>query len=120
MGDISPGIMLKEILYFSLFVALAIGNSSSSSEESDESNESMEMDEKSDGLCMAPEEVIGWCTAGTELGDKLRNAMMSCTNMEEAAGRKKSKKCKKGEKGKKCNNKYTEEELNKLEELAKG
>merc|ERR1711936_1143101 len=84
-----PGIMLKEILYFSLFVALAIGNSSSSSEESDESNESMEMDEKSDGLCMAPEEVIGWCTAGT--------------NMEEAAGRKKkSKKCKKG---KKCKNK---------------
>merc|ERR1712079_490892 len=105
MGDISPGIMLKEILYFSLFVALAIGNSSSSSEESDESNESMEMDEKSDGLCMAPEEVIGWCTAGTDLGDKLRDAMMSCTNMEEAAGRKKkSKKCKnknKG-KGKKC------------------
>merc|ERR1719445_2031199 len=99
--------MLKEILYFSLFVAVTTGNfalrSSSSSEESDES---MEMDEKSDGLCMAPEEVIGWCTAGTDLGGKLRDAMMSCTNMEEAAGRKKKckkgKKCKNKGKGKKC------------------
>ena len=92
--------MFKEILQFSLFVALVVARNSS--EESDESGEEME---KSEGLCMGPEEVAYWCTAGTPLGEKLMEAMMTCsgsgneTEEMEPAGRKKGgKKCKKGKK----------------------
>ena len=92
--------MFKKILQFSLFVALVVARNSS--EESGESGEEME---KSDGLCMGPEEVAYWCTAGTPLGEKLMGAMMTCsgagneTEEMEPAGRKKGgKKCKKGKK----------------------
>merc|ERR1712154_727146 len=80
-GTISVSKMFKKIIQFSLFVALVVARNSS--EESGESGEEME---KSEGLCMGPEEV-------------------------EPAGRKKGgKKCKKGKKckgkgkgkGKKC------------------
>merc|ERR1711936_161852 len=101
--------MFKEFLQLSLFVALVVARNSS--EESDE-----EM-EKSEGLCMEPEEVVYWCTAGTPLGEKLMESMSTCSGAEEQeekeepAGRKKGgKKCKKGKKckgkgkgkGKKC------------------
>merc|ERR1712073_58717 len=102
--------MFKKIIQFSLFVALVVARNSS-----EESNESGEEMEKSEGLCMGPEEVAYWCTAGTPLGDKLMEAMMACsgsgneTEEMEPAGRKKGgKKCKKGKKckgkgkGKKC------------------
>merc|ERR1712141_868541 len=97
---------MGEFLQLSLFVALVVARNSS--EESDE-----EM-EKSEGLCMEPEEVVYWCTAGTPLGEKLMEAMSTCSSAEEQempAGRKKGgKKCKKGKKckgkgkgkGKKC------------------
>jgi len=95
--------MFKEILQFSLFVALVAARYSS-----EESGEEMEKSE-----------VVFWCTAGTPLGEKLSNAMMNCSGAEEEeeeeempAGRKKGggKKCKKGKKckgkgkgkGKKC------------------
>merc|ERR1712187_727656 len=99
----------KEILQFSLVVALVVAKNSS-----EESGEEME---KSEGLCMEPEEVVYWCTAGTPLGDKLMEAMSTCSGaeeqeeQEEPAGRKRGgKKCKKGKKckgkgkgkGKKC------------------
>merc|ERR1711874_796196 len=111
-GNISVSKMFKKILQFSLFVALVVARNSS--EESGESGEEME---KSEGLCMDPEEVAYWCTAGTPLGEKLMEAMMTCsgagneTEEMEPAGRKKGgKKCKKGKKckgkgkgkGKKC------------------
>ena len=81
--------MFKKILQFSLFVALATGLSLRNySGESYESSESME---KTDGLCMGAEEVIGWCVAGTALGDKLGDAMMTCSNAGEPAGRRKGK-----------------------------
>merc|ERR1712061_923368 len=107
-GTISVSKMFKRILQFSLFAALVVAKNSS-----EESGEEME---KSDGLCMGPEEVAYWCTAGTPLGEKLMGAMMTCSGSEEEeeempAGRKKGgKKCKKGKKckgkgkgkGKKC------------------
>merc|ERR1719510_2705236 len=58
--------MFKEILQFSLVVALVVAKNSS-----EESGEEME---KSEGLCMDPEEVVYWCTAGTPLGEKLMGA----------------------------------------------
>merc|ERR1712010_265747 len=89
--------MFKEILQFSLVVALVVAKNSS-----EESGEEME---KSGGLCMEPEEVVYWCTAGTPLGEKLMEAMSTCSGAEESqeqeepAGRKKGgKKCKKGKK----------------------
>merc|ERR1712226_1649823 len=91
--------MFKEILQFSLVVALVVAKNSS-----EESGEEME---KSEGLCMEPEEVVYWCTAGTPLGEKLMEAMSTCSGAEEQeeeseeepAGRKKGgKKCKKGKK----------------------
>merc|ERR1712177_11541 len=107
---ISVSKMFKKIIQFSLFVALVVARNSS--EESGESGEEME---KSEGLCMGPEEVAYWCTAGTHLGDKLMEAMMTCSNygneteeMEPAGRKKGGKKCKKGKKckgkgkGKKC------------------
>merc|ERR1712062_512500 len=107
-GNISVSKMFKEILQLSLVVALVVAKNSS-----EESGEEME---KSEGLCMEPEEVVYWCTAGTPLGEKLTNAMSACSGaeeeeQEEPAGRKKGgKKCKKGKKckgkgkgkGKKC------------------
>merc|ERR1711994_1084321 len=91
--------------------------------------------EKSEGLCMDPEEVVYWCTAGTPLGEKLSAAyeadlatlspnvtavlseenMQQCMEMvmEEMAEDKIVKKCVVNEKGK-----YSDEELAKLEELA--
>merc|ERR1712203_362061 len=98
--------MFKEILQLSLVVALVVAKNSW-----EESGEEME---KSEGLCMDPEEVVYWCTAGTPLGEKLMGAMSACSSaeeQEEPAGRKKGgKKCKKGKKckgkgkgkGKKC------------------
>merc|ERR1711863_78288 len=108
-GTISVSKMFKRILQFSLFAALVVAKNSS-----EESGEEME---KSDGLCMGPEKVAYWCTAGTPLGEKLMGAMMTCSGAEDEeeempAGRKKGggKKCKKGKKckgkgkgkGKKC------------------
>merc|ERR1712001_373826 len=101
-GTISVSKMFKRILQFSLFAALVVAKNSS-----EESGEEME---KSDGLCMGPEEVAYWCTAGTPLGEKLMGAMMTCSGSEEEeeempAGRKKGGKGKKGKgkgKGKKC------------------
>merc|ERR1711874_400016 len=91
--------------------------------------------EKSEGLCMDPEEAVYWCTAGTPLGEKLSAAMMTCSElgwldnsgnwseenmqqcmemvMEEMAEEKVVKKCVENGKGK-----YSDEELAKLEELA--
>merc|ERR1719340_411668 len=98
-----------KFIQFSLLIALVVAKK----ESSEESGEEME---KSEGLCMDPEEVVYWCTAGTPLGEKLSAAMMTCSGAgegeEEPAGRKKEggKKCKKGKKckgkgkgkGKKC------------------
>merc|ERR1712141_984080 len=85
---------MGEFLQLSLVVALVVAKNSS-----EESGEEME---KSEGLCMEPEEVVYWCTAGTPLGEKLMEAMStssSAEEQEEPAGRKKGgKKCKKGKK----------------------
>merc|ERR1712061_839922 len=109
-GNISVNKMFK-FIQFSLLIALVVAKKESSEESSEESGEEME---KSEGLCMDPEEVVYWCTAGTPLGEKLSAAMMTCSGAgegeEEPAGRKKGgknckgKKCKgKGKgKGKKC------------------
>merc|ERR1712020_778107 len=109
-GNISVNKMFK-FIQFSLLIALVVAKKESSEESSEESGEEME---KSEGLCMEPEEVVYWCTAGTPLGDKLMEAMSTCSSaeeQEEPAGRKKGgKKCKKGKKckgkgkgkGKKC------------------
>merc|ERR1712141_837581 len=91
-------------IQFSLLIALVVAKKQSSEEPSEESGEEME---KSEGLCMDPEEVVYWCTAGTPLGEKLSAAMMTCSGAgegeEEPAGRKKGGK--KGKKGKKCKGK---------------
>ena len=67
--------MFKEILQFSLVVALVVAGNSS--------EESGEEREKSEGLCLDPKEIAFWCTAGTPLGDKLVGAFNSCFNAEE-------------------------------------
>merc|ERR1739845_286048 len=100
--DNSDDRMVRKLLVFSLVVALAAGKFGLRTlRESGESGESKENDS---GLCMDSEEVVGWCTVGTALGDKLEEAVMTCSNYEEPAGRKKGKgKGKgKGNGGKKC------------------
>merc|ERR1711902_35285 len=102
-GNISVNKMFK-FIQFSLLIALVVAKKESSEESGEEK-------EKSEGLCMDPEEVVYWCTAGTPLGEKLSAAMMTCSGAgegkEEPAGRKTGgKNCKKGKKckgkGKKC------------------
>merc|ERR1711973_15271 len=51
----------------------------------------MEDSEKSSGLCMEAEEVMYWCTAGTQLGEKLSAAMMTCSKAEEDEGRRRGR-----------------------------
>ena len=72
--------MFKEILQFSLVVALVVAGNSS---------------EESGGLCLNPDEVLYWCAAGTPLGEKLGGALNTCSSPEEEGG---EKKCKKGKK----------------------
>ena len=87
--------MLKEILQFSLVVALVgAGNSG------------VEV-EKSGGFNMDSKEVFYWCTAGTPLGERLEGAWDSCFNAVEEqkpAGKKEcfGKKCKGERRGKRA------------------
>ena len=67
--------MLKEILQFSLVVALVVARDST--------------EKKDGGVYVAPDEVLYWCTAGAPLGENLMAAMSSCFRAEEPAGTKK-------------------------------
>ena len=57
--------MFKEILQFSLALALVAAENS-----------------PSEGFCMNSNEVFLWCTAGTPLGARLLDAFISCSDTE--------------------------------------
>ena len=73
--------MFKEILKFSLFVAMVAAKGSDQNEHG-----SLMMIGK--GYCMAHTDVIYWCTAGTPMGDKLGKAIAFCDKKIQDCGKK--------------------------------